>query len=275
MLDILQAPNYVAAFRLSSEISKQDYDRIVAEIESRLQQHARIAIYVELADASHFTIPALLTDLRYALAKIGQWRRFARVALVTEKGWARGFMQVFAPFLSGIEGRVFAASESDRALAWVTELRPDARQAALRLIPTSRPDTYGVVWKGRITSADVDTVMETLKRELEAHISARVLVRIEDLGGIEPAAAFKSGLLRAKLLGIRKIERYAVAGGPAWLGRYADMISKVSGLEMRYFPIERESEAWAWLEAQPTSREQAAAGQAEAVASANDGAGLR
>lgn len=257
MLDILQAPNFVAAFRLSNDITKQDYDRIIAEVESRLQQHPRIAIYVELSGPAHITMTALVTDLRYALAKVGQWRRFARVALVTEKGWARGLMQLSAAFMSGIEGKVFATADRDRALEWVSSLRPDGpRQPALRLIATSRPDTYGVIWNGRITTEDVDAVIGTLRGELESHISVRMLVRIEDLGGIEPMAAFRSGVLRAKLLGIRKIERYAVVGGPRWLERYASTIAKLSGIDMRHFAADRERDAWAWLDAQPGPAEQ-------------------
>jgi hypothetical protein len=29
------------------------------------------------------------------------------------------------------------------------------------------------------------------------------------------------------------------------------VVSWLSGIEMRHFPLNRESEAWAWLEAQP------------------------
>jgi hypothetical protein len=119
------------------------------------------------------------------------------------------------------------------------------------LIRTSRPDTYGIAWNGKITRADVEHVLGVLRGELESHISVRLLVRIERMGGFEPTALFQSALVRAKFLGIRKVERYAIAGGPAWLDRYAAIMGRITGIEMRYFAASKENDAWAWLESRP------------------------
>ncbi|HKP55664.1 MAG TPA: STAS/SEC14 domain-containing protein [Polyangiales bacterium] len=263
MLDILQAPNHVAAFRLSGDVTKADYDRIVVETEAKLQSNPRIAVYTELVEPMHMTLAALYTDLRYALSKVGQWRRFARVALVTDKAWASSLMRLFGPWLPDIEARSFHSAERDHALAWAGQ--PQPRPPALRMIATSRPDTYAMVWNGRIKPEDIEQVLGVLRTEFEAHMSVRVLVRIEDMGGIEPAALLKPGLLRVKLLGRRKIERYAIVGGPSWLERYLGFAKRISNVEVRYFPLAQEADAWAWLEAQPSGTAKSAAGQAEAV----------
>ena len=118
MLDILPAPNHVAAFRLSGDITKADYDRIVVETEAKLQSNPRIAVYTELIEPMHMTLAAVYTDLRYTLSKIGQWRRFARVALVTDKAWASGLLRLVGPWLPDIEARSFHSAERDPALAW-------------------------------------------------------------------------------------------------------------------------------------------------------------
>jgi hypothetical protein len=267
MLDILQAPNHVAAFRLSADITKADYDRIIADVEAKLQSPPQIAIYTELAEPVHMTLPALLTDIRYSLTKVGQWRRFARVALVTDKLWASGLMRLFGPWLPDIEARAFRSPEREAALAWASQPLP--RPPALRMLATTRPDTYAVVWNGRIKPADIEQVLGVLRTELEAHISVRVLARIEDMGGIEPVALFKLSLMRVKLLGWRKIERYAIVGGPSWLERYVKLAQRVTHIDFRHFAQAQESEAWTWLEAQPTTSAKSAGGQAEAVTNAN------
>jgi hypothetical protein len=267
MLDILQAPNHVAAFRLSADITKADYDRLMAEVEGKLHNHPHIAVYTELAEPVHMTLPALLTDVRYGLTKLGQWRRFARVALVTDKAWASGLMRAAAPWLPGIEARAYRSSEREAALSWVGQALPPP--PALRMIATTRPDTYALVWNGRIRAADMDQVLGVLRSELEAHMSTRMLVRIEHMGGIEPAALLKSSVVRVKLLGWRKIERYALVGGPAFLARYVRLVRRFTNIDIRHFTSAQESDAWTWLEAQPTSAAKSAAGQAEAVTQAN------
>ena len=267
MLDILQAPNHVAAFRFSGDVTKADYERLIAEVQAKLQIHPRVTVYTELAEPVRITLPALLTDLRYSLTKFGEWRRFARVALVTDKAWPGSLMRVVSPFLPDIEARAFRSTERDAALVWANQAQP--RPPALRMIATTRPDTYAVLWNGRIRPTDIEHVMGVLRAELEAHISVRVLVRIEDMGGIEPGALFKPAWLRVKLLGWRKIERYAIVGGPSWLERYIKLARNVSSVDLRYFALAQEAEAWTWLEAQPTTTAKSAGGQAEAVANAN------
>lgn len=274
MLEILQAPNYVAAFRLSNDVTAQDYDRLVAELEARLKLHPRIAVYAELVEPVRFTPRAIVTDLRYAFSKFSEWNRFARVALVTDKAWLGAIARTTSTVLPNIEVRTFSSRERDAALGWTAELRPDEpQQPALRLIATTRPDTYAYAWNGRVTRSDIDHVLGVLRTELESHMSVRLLGRIERMGGIELAALLRSSLFRVKLLGFRKIERYAVVGGPSWLEHYVKLSRSVSGVEMRYFSPDREAEAWSWLEAQPVSSAESAAGQAAAVANANTRAG--
>jgi hypothetical protein len=270
MLDILQAPGHVAAFRLSGDVTTQDYDRMFAELEARLKQHARIAVYAELSEPTHVRLSAIIRDFRFSLAKLGEWHRFARMALVTDKDWAAGLVRGVATWLPNIELRVFAGCERGAALAWTAELQPQVPPgAALRMIPTTRPDTYAFAWNGRISRDDVDRVLGVLKTELESHISVRLLARIEDMGGMELQALIKAAASRVKLLGMRKIERYAIVGGPGWLDRYVAIARAVTGLDMRHFPQDEERVAWTWLEAQPAAKEDSASGQAEAVSEAN------
>lgn len=89
----------------------------------------------------------------------------------------------------------------------------------------------------------------------------RLLARIEHLEGIARGALFRSALLRLRLLGLRKIERYAIVGGPAWLGRYVRIARALRGIDVRHFPLDREHEAWTWLEAQPASKSDSAGGK--------------
>jgi hypothetical protein len=253
MLEILQAPNHVAAFRLSKQVSGQEYDRMIAELEARLRQHPRIAVYAEVSEL-RLSANALRKDVRYAFAKLGQLRRFARAGLVSDQRWLRALTGLIKP-LTPIELRCFASREREQALAWASDFQPDVPlRPALRLFATTRADTYGFAWNGRVSRADLTRVVRVLKVEMDSHISVRLLGRLERMDGIDLSALLVSGLLRVKLLGVRKVARYAIVGGPAWMERYVRAMRWLSGVPMRHYPLEREQDAWSWLEAQPAAR---------------------
>jgi hypothetical protein len=248
MLEILQAPDQLAAFRLTGKVTGVDYDQMIAEIEERLRRHARIAVFVDLTSFGGLTRNALSKDIDYLKSKWSDVHRFIRLAIVSDKRWP-GMLAHLAGAWLPFEIMSFRGGERDRALSWAGDAR--AEQPAVQLIRTTRPDTYGWVWNGKITRADLDNVLGTLQVEMESHISVRVLGRIEHMGGFEPAVLLQSSVMRVKLLGVRKIERYALVGGPRWLPQSVRLAHRITGMDIRHFPLERENDAWDWLEARP------------------------
>lgn len=251
MLDLVQTPSHVAAFRLTGEITRLDFEQIVAEIEARLSLHPRIAIYADMQALTRLSLDAWLSDIAYRFAKRKQLHRFGRLALVADQTWARTLSTLARPFLP-FESRVFHAGEQDEALAYCMTMDPDAsEEPGLRMISTTRPDTYAFVWDGKIKRRDLDRIARILELELETHISVRMLGRLEHMRGIEVRALLNPRLVHAKLLGARKVERYALVGDAGWLPGYVALVGRLSDIEMRHFPLSREADAWAWLQAQP------------------------
>jgi hypothetical protein len=119
------------------------------------------------------------------------------------------------------------------------------------MIATTRPDTYAFVWDGKIRRRELDRIARILELELESHMSVRMLGRLEHMRGIELRALLNPVLFHAKMLGARKLERYAIVGDASWLPGYVALVGRLSGIEMRHFPLNRESDAWTWLQAQP------------------------
>jgi len=259
MLEVLQVDGPVVAFRAEGTLTGDDYDRMTAELDRQLSSHERIGLFADVTGLDGLSLAALKRDFQYSIGKLGELHRFTHVAVVSEKPWLRAWSQYGWLLVPKSTVRTFESSERDAALAWASDLdTTPPPQHALRWIPTTRPDAYAFVWHGTITDEDVDEVLKKLERELESHISVRVLARIERMGGIRPHALFRSSLARVKALGIRKIERYAIVARTAWIERYVDIARRLTGIDMRYFPLEREAEAWTWIEAQPAEPAQAA-----------------
>lgn len=120
MIEILDAPDHVAAYRLSGTLTEEDYDRIIDDLETRLSRHDRVAIFADMADFHDITVRAGVKDVRYSLSKLGSLRRFPRSAVVSDKGWITMMARIASPLLPFAEIRAFAPGEREAALAWVS-----------------------------------------------------------------------------------------------------------------------------------------------------------
>lgn len=124
MIEILQASPHVAAFHFTGTLSVEDYDRCIDVIEARLADHERIAIFCDLTGMSGIAPGAMAKDLRFALAKFGEYHRFARSAVVTEHAWLSGVTKFAAMFFPHSEIRTFTPEERVAALSWASEELP-------------------------------------------------------------------------------------------------------------------------------------------------------
>jgi len=130
MLEILDSPDHVGAYRLSGTLGEEDYDRVIADVEARLDRHEKIGIFVDLTGFHDLTIRAGLKDLRYSFGKIFDWNRFPKEAIVTDKQWLKTVAK-FADFLIPfVELRSFDPDETEAALAWAADLGPAEKNDA-------------------------------------------------------------------------------------------------------------------------------------------------
>ena len=124
MIETLTSPPYVAAYRFTGQLSGEDYDACIADLEARLAQFPRIAVLSNLSDMQGVSLEAIGKDLRYAASKLGEFGRFARAAIVTDKRWLVTVTEFAAHLMPNTEVRTFAQDERILALAWAAELDP-------------------------------------------------------------------------------------------------------------------------------------------------------
>ena len=127
MIDILPSPSHVGAYRFSGTLDGADYDRCIADVEGRLRLHECIGLYCDMTGFTGLTPEALAKDLRYALGKVGEYGRFARGAIVTDKRWLAGISEFAGRFFPNTEIRAFEPEEHDAALAWAAAVEPLGR----------------------------------------------------------------------------------------------------------------------------------------------------
>lgn len=251
MLDVMQVEGPVVAFRAEGTLTAEDYDRMTDAIDRQLREHENVGLFADVSGLHGLSLGALIRDFRYSLGKLGELHRLNRVAVVSEKAWLRAWTQLAWMLAPRSSVRTFQTAQRDAALAWTSALKEQPPEHALTWIHTSRPDVYAFEWNGTFTHEDVDDVLAKLEVAMETHMSVRLLARVKHISGVRADALLNSTFARVKLLGLRKVERYAFVTSSLWLARYVETIGRFINVDMRHFPLEREQEAWAWLEAKP------------------------
>ena len=136
-------------------------------------------------------------------------------------------------------------------MSWVAELHDEPRAPALRLVPTTRPDTIAFVINGTIATNEATEFVRAVEPVLEQNERVRLLARIDSPFGISPAGFKQSGMAAFKWRIRDKIDRYAIVGGPRWLATWVALLGTVTPFDMSHYDEREESAAWAWIDAQP------------------------
>ncbi|WP_157217207.1 SpoIIAA family protein [Flavisphingomonas formosensis] len=127
MLQILAAPDHVGAYKLEGVLTEEDYDRVIADIEARLNRFDRIGIVADLTGFRDITVRAGWKDLRYSFGKMLELKRFPREALIADRHWIRTMVEWANPVIPFVQIRVFQPDESEAAVAWAGDIDPGLR----------------------------------------------------------------------------------------------------------------------------------------------------
>jgi hypothetical protein len=122
MIELLPSPDHVVAYRITGTIDGPDYDRMIETIEAKLKTHPKIGVYADMTGFTDITGAAMAKDFRYNLQKLGQWSRFPRLALVTDKAWLKGLVTMLDPLFPQFEAKIFEPGQQAEGVAWAADL---------------------------------------------------------------------------------------------------------------------------------------------------------
>ncbi len=112
------APDNVAAFRATGEVTKEDYDNVVIPtIDALVKKQDSINFMLVLDTAlSNFSIAALMKDLGVGLKHFTKWHK---MAIVSESDAINKFTDVFSYIAPG-EAKGFTHAQLEEATKWVS-----------------------------------------------------------------------------------------------------------------------------------------------------------
>lgn len=123
MIEVVPAPDHVAAFRIHGTLEARDYDEMIPRIEEKLRGHDEIGVFIDMEGFDNMTGAAMRRDVKYGIDKLGELHRFGRAAIATDKQWIKLATELAAALFPQIEARVFATEDKGEALSWVSETK--------------------------------------------------------------------------------------------------------------------------------------------------------
>lgn len=118
MITVIKAPENVAAFRATGEVTKQDYEKVLIPAIDRLVQKQNAINFLLVIDTSitHFTAGAIIQDLSVGLKHFTKWRK---MAIVSSSTGINTFTDLFSYVAPG-EAKGFSHDEMEDAMAWIS-----------------------------------------------------------------------------------------------------------------------------------------------------------
>lgn len=107
----------VLVIGLSGRLTKEDYSRLVPEVDKSIEKNGHIRMLIEMHDFHGWSCAALWEDTKFA---VRHFRDIERLAVVGERKWQRGMTAFCRPFTKA-EIRYFDRSHTAEASAWVAE----------------------------------------------------------------------------------------------------------------------------------------------------------
>ncbi len=112
-----EAGGKVLMIGLSGKLTREDYERLVPEVERLIGRQGKVRMLVKFQDFRGWTVGALWSDIKFDLKHFAD---IERLAFVGDKRWEAG-MALFCRPLTRAKVRYFDVSKADEALDWIRE----------------------------------------------------------------------------------------------------------------------------------------------------------
>ncbi len=110
----------LVVFHVSGTLTKEDYDRILPQVEPLLRQHGTWRILVEMTDFHGWEPAALWEELKFDWAHLSDFSSIDRCAMVGDQKWESIMATLSKPFTSAAI-RYFDHTDLAGARMWLNE----------------------------------------------------------------------------------------------------------------------------------------------------------
>ncbi|SDS49560.1 STAS/SEC14 domain-containing protein [Gramella sp. MAR_2010_147] len=116
MLSTFDLAGHVIGLIVDRDLTNETLDKIIAEIQLKLEIHDKVNVFIELEKGRHITFFALLKGIKF---KYSNSEHFDKIAIVTDSLWFQNAVNVSDIFLD-VEVKTYDLKERLDAIQWIS-----------------------------------------------------------------------------------------------------------------------------------------------------------
>ncbi len=208
MITISELTPNVQQIKISGKVQSADMPQVIDLAEMIGKGGKKDSLVFDIENVEGFDWSVLGEEMSHLSTMMRMLTRLDRIAVIADQSWLRTAARLESALLPGVTYEVFSRDKAEQARAWAKGEIDRPHADAVRLVDVGDSSIVAFELDGRI---DEDNAA----------------MMIMDF--------------------IKRLDRYAIVGGPEWMRSLAEKMSPVVNLEIKGFDLDEESEALEWL----------------------------
>lgn len=117
MISTFEFADHVVGFLVNDYVDKDLIEKIHETIESKLKQHKKVNIFVEIAVGNQLSFASVMEDIGFKFKHKGQ---FGKMAIVTDLEWFKAYCSM-KDIIMDAEIRSFSNENRLEAINWISQ----------------------------------------------------------------------------------------------------------------------------------------------------------
>ncbi|EAQ28589.1 hypothetical protein NAP1_13358 [Erythrobacter sp. NAP1] len=209
-------------------------------------------LLIDVTAMAGFSLASVVEELGHMGTFMKYIYGLDRIAIVSDEEWIRTAARLESALLPGVVYEVYDEDEADAARAWIMEEADEPHKGAFHPLYIDAPGIAAFELTGRLDREESERGVALVRASLEDPECSNLMIVIKRWHGFDPDAAISREVMAGKLELMKKIERYAIVGGPAWIRNLASTFSVLVKPEIKSFELDDQDDAIAWLREEAT-----------------------
>ncbi|WP_252259487.1 SpoIIAA family protein [Erythrobacter aurantius] len=247
MIEFEQIAPHAHRITVMAEFRQADAQALAGFVKEQQAKGGGGNLLIDLTAMAGFSWSAVAEEMVHFPLLLKWAYGLDRIAIVSDEEWVRTSARLESALLPGISYQVYDDDEAETARAWVLEQVENPHTGAFHEIDVSDPKIAAYELSGRLDREESEKGVAMVRAKFDLEGCTRLLLVIRNWHGFDLDRLLSGEVLNGKLEIARKMERYAIVGGPKWIRTYAEFTSNFFSGEIRGFELEDQAKAIAWL----------------------------
>lgn len=247
MINISPLTPHAHCIAAVGEFRQADVETLITFVKDHNEKGGGGNLLIDVTSLADISLSAVLKEMGHMAMFAKYIYSLNRIAIVSDEEWIRTAARLESAVLPGLVYQVYDDDEAEAARAWIMEEVNEPHKGAFRELDLGKPEIAAFEVVGRLDGPESERGMAMVEARLSDPKCTMLMMVIRHWHGFEAELLFSPSLMSSKLKLIDKIDRYAIVGGPSWVGGVAQTMGMLIKPQIKAFELDDENEALEWL----------------------------